>query len=73
MQNSNQRLLLKSRPEGIAGPENFEEDTQPVRMPGPGELLVESVYISIDPAMRVWVSEDPGSVSYTHLRAHETV
>ena len=62
MQNSNQRLLLKARPDGIAGPEHFEEDTQPVRMPGPGELLVESVYISIDPAMRVWVSENPGYV-----------
>ncbi len=62
MQNSNQRLLLKARPEGIAGPEHFEEDTQPIRQPGPGELLVESVYISIDPAMRVWVSENPGYV-----------
>ena len=62
MQNSNQRFLLKSRPDGIAGPEHFQEDVQPVRMPGPGELLVESVYISIDPAMRVWVSENPGYV-----------
>jgi NADPH-dependent curcumin reductase CurA len=62
MQNSNQRLLLKARPDGIAGPEHFEEDVQPVRMPGPGELLLASVYISIDPAMRVWISEDPGYV-----------
>ena len=62
MQNSNQRLLLKARPDGIAGPEHFQEDVQPVRMPGPGELLLESVYISIDPAMRVWVSENPGYV-----------
>ena len=62
MQNANQRLLLKARPDGIAGPEHFQEDTQPVRMPGPGELLVESVYISIDPAMRVGVSENPGYV-----------
>ncbi len=62
MQNSNRRLLLKTRPEGIAGPEHFEEDVQPIRQPGPGELLVESVYISIDPAMRVWISENPGYV-----------
>jgi NADPH-dependent curcumin reductase len=62
MQNSNQRFLLKSRPAGIAGPEHFQEDVQPVRLPDPGELLVESVYISIDPAMRVWVSENPGYV-----------
>ena len=62
MQNSNQRLLLKARPDGIAGPGHFQDDVQPVRMPGPGELLLESVYISIDPAMRVWVSENPGYV-----------
>ena len=62
MQNSNHRLLLAARPDGLAGPEHFTEDTQPVRVPGPGELLVESVYISIDPAMRVWISENPGYV-----------
>tara|TARA_R110002073_G_scaffold268925_4_gene432098 strand:+ start:3040 stop:4047 length:1008 start_codon:yes stop_codon:yes gene_type:complete len=62
MQNSNHRLLLKSRPDGIAGPEHFQKDVQPVQMPGPGELLLESVYISIDPAMRVWISENPGYV-----------
>jgi NADPH-dependent curcumin reductase CurA len=62
MQNSNHRLLLKARPDGIAGPEHFTADVQPVRQPGPGELLLESVYISIDPAMRVWVSENPGYV-----------
>ena len=62
MQNSNHRLLLKSRPDGIAGPEHFQKDVQPVQMPGPGELLLESVYISIDPAMRGWISENPGYV-----------
>ena len=62
MQNSNQRFLLKARPDGIAGPEHFEADTQPIRQPEAGELLLESVYISIDPAMRVWVSENPGYV-----------
>jgi NADPH-dependent curcumin reductase CurA len=67
MQNSNPRLLLKSRPSGIAGPEHFEADVQPVRLPEVGELLLESVYISIDPAMRVWVSENPGYVPPVEL------
>lgn len=67
MQNSNQRLLLKTRPNGLAGPENFEEDVQPVRNPGLGELLLESIYVSIDPAMRVWITENPGYVPPVEL------
>jgi NADPH-dependent curcumin reductase CurA len=67
MQNSNHRFLLKARPAGIAGPEHFQEDVQPVRLPDVGELLLESVYISIDPAMRVWVSENPGYVPPVEL------
>lgn len=46
----------------MAGPEHFEEVTAPVRSPEEGEVLVESVYLSVDPAMRVWMDENPGYV-----------
>ena len=62
VRNANHRLTLRSRPVGLAGPENFAEDFAPIRAPEPGEVLVESMLISIDPAMRVWISENPGYV-----------
>ena len=62
MQNANRQIRLKQRPTGIAGPDDFEASVEPVRQPADGELLVESVYLSIDPAMRVWINENPGYV-----------
>ena len=63
MRNANRVLTLAARPSGFAGPEHFAEATHPVRAPDAGEVLVETVYISIDPAMRVWISENPGYVA----------
>ena len=57
---TNHRLLLAARPAGIPGPGNFTADTVPVRTPGPGEALLETLYLSIDPAMRSWMSEGTG-------------
>src|SRR5262245_20329601 len=54
---NNHRLLLTARPVGIPGPANFTADAVPARAPGPGEVLLETVYLSIDPAMRSWLSE----------------
>ena len=59
MRNANHRFTLASRPAGIPGPENFAEDTVPIRPPGEGEVLVETMYLSIDPAMRSWIGEGP--------------
>jgi NADPH-dependent curcumin reductase CurA len=56
----NHRLLLRARPAGIPGPEHFGADSVPVRAPEPGELLVRTVYISIDPAMRSWITGGSG-------------
>ncbi|MPZ43268.1 MAG: zinc-binding dehydrogenase [Betaproteobacteria bacterium] len=56
----NRRLLLASRPAGIPGPHDFQADTVPARAPRAGEALLETVYLSIDPAMRSWMSEGTG-------------
>ena len=57
---TNHRLLLKARPVGIPGPENFTADTVQARAPDAGEVLLETVYLSIDPAMRSWMSVGTG-------------
>lgn len=57
----NLRLTLKSRPEGRLGPEHFdrvEEDMGPLEA---GKARVRVVYVSLDPAMRGWVSGDTKS------------
>ncbi|WP_052852254.1 NADP-dependent oxidoreductase [Streptomyces avicenniae] len=43
---------LVSRPHGWPAPENFALREIPVQPPGPGELLVRNVVMSVDPAMR---------------------
>ena len=58
----NHRILLRARPTGIPAPDQFVADTVPVRPPGPEEVLLETLYLSIDPAMRGWMSE--GGTSY---------
>jgi NADPH-dependent curcumin reductase CurA len=56
----NHRILLRSRPTGIPHPGNFVSDTQPARRPAKDEVLLETIYLSIDPAMRSWMAENPG-------------
>jgi len=57
---TNRRVLLAARPTGIPGPHNFTVDSVPVRGPGAGDVLLETIYLSIDPAMRSWMSEGTG-------------
>jgi NADPH-dependent curcumin reductase len=60
---NNHRVLLTARPTALPGPEHFALDKQAARVPAPGELLLATRYLSIDPAMRVWMEEDPGYVA----------
>lgn len=52
----NHRLLLAVRPAGIPGPEHFKADSVDARAPDDGEVLVATKYLSIDPAMRSWIT-----------------
>ena len=45
-------VTLASRPDGRPTPGNFGLDEQPAGEPGPGQVLVRNVYMSVDPAMR---------------------
>ena len=59
----NHRVLLTQRPTALPGTEHFSLDEQTVLEPGPGDVLLETLYVSVDPAMRVWMNEDPGYVA----------
>ncbi len=53
----NRQILLKKRPVGVPSHEDFEAAEAPVGEPGPGEVLLKNLYLSIDPAIRGWMSE----------------
>jgi NADPH-dependent curcumin reductase len=53
----NRQFKLISRPVGLVKRSDFEFATLPVGEPGPGEVLVKVLYISLDPAMRGWMNE----------------
>lgn len=52
----NRQVLLKSRPEGIPQAEHFELVEVPVPDLRDGEVRVRNIYLSVEPAMRGWVS-----------------
>jgi NADPH-dependent curcumin reductase len=53
---TNRQVRLKARPAGIPQAEHFEIVAAPMSAPGDGQILVRNIYLSIDPAMRGWVS-----------------
>jgi NADPH-dependent curcumin reductase CurA len=55
----NRQLRLTTRPVGEVTPNNFEVTEEEVPSPGEGEALVKILQISLDPAMRGWMSDTP--------------
>lgn len=48
----NEQLVLAKRPEGLPGDDVFRFEETDIKKPDRNELLIESVYISVDPYMR---------------------
>ena len=59
---TSRRVLLKGRPVGEPRVEDFEVEDAPVPEPGPGQVLLRTIYLSLDPYMRGRMNEGP---SYT--------
>lgn len=59
---TNHRLVLRRRPAGEIGDEHFEAVTGPVPEPGPGEVLLRTLWLSFDPAQRGWLNDVPSYV-----------
>ena len=52
----NHQVRLASRPDGIPQARHFELVAAPMPEPRHGQFLVRNLYLSVDPAMRGWVS-----------------
>src|SRR5215472_6224571 len=53
----NHQFRLAARPVGLPKRSDWNYVEEPVRDPGPGEVLVKTLYLSLDPAMRGWMNE----------------
>ena len=49
---NNRRVLLTARPEGLPKPTDFRLVETPAPEPGDGEMLLRTLYLSLDPYMR---------------------
>ena len=53
----NRMIKLARRPVGMVKTEDFRLEEGPVPQPGEGEIRVRLEYVSLDPAMRGWITE----------------
>ena len=54
---TNRRIVLNSRPTGAPLPDNFRLESLPVAAPAAGEVLIRTLYLSLDPYMRGRMSD----------------
>lgn len=57
--NENRTLVLAERPRGEPTPATLRLETGPVPTPGPGQMLLRTEYLSLDPYMRGRMSDAP--------------
>jgi len=53
----NRQWRLHARPKGMVQAGDFEKVAVALPSPGPGEALVKTQYVSLDPAMRGWMND----------------
>jgi NADPH-dependent curcumin reductase CurA len=60
MSNINRQFILAEYPEGEFADSNFEWRESDIPEPGEGEFLVRNLFLSLDPAIRLWASPVDG-------------
>ncbi|MBT5266314.1 MAG: NADP-dependent oxidoreductase [Rhodospirillaceae bacterium] len=55
--NANRQVVLRARPDAGVTADLFETIEAPMPEAGPGEVLIRSIWFSVDPAMRGWIAE----------------
>ena len=59
---TNRQYYLDSRPEGLPTAANVPFRDVPVADPADGEVVLQNLYISLDPAIRGWMSDEPNYI-----------
>ncbi|RZJ05069.1 MAG: NADP-dependent oxidoreductase [Brevundimonas sp.] len=60
MARTNRQWVLRQRPKGLIQPGDLELVEAQVEAPGAGEVLVRTIYLSLDPTNRTWMNEAEG-------------
>src|SRR5215813_9299994 len=55
----NRQILLASRPHGEPTPDNLKLVETEIPEPGPGQMLLRTIYLSLDPYMRGRMNAGP--------------
>jgi NADPH-dependent curcumin reductase len=63
----NRQIVLAARPHGEPTEANFKLVETPVPDPGPGKMLLRTLYLSLDPYMRGRMSEGPSYAAPTEI------
>ena len=65
----NHQVRLASRPVGLPTRANWSFTEETVAEPGPGGVLVKTLYLSLDPAMRGWMNEGKSYIPSVEIGA----
>lgn len=65
----NHQVRLASRPVGLPTRDNWSFTEEVVAAPGPGGVLVKTLYLSLDPAMRGWMNEGKSYIPPVEINA----
>ena len=63
----NRQYFLAARPDGLPTEEHVQCREVPLADPGPGEVVLRNLYISLDPAIRGWMGDDPNYIEPIEL------
>lgn len=66
---TNRSVVLASRPDGAPSPANFRLEQSAIPLPGEGEVLLRTVYLSLDPYMRGRMNDAPSYAPHVELGA----
>ncbi len=66
---TNHQVRLAKRPEGTATRENWKFTTEPVGEPAEGGVLVKTLSLSLDPAMRGWLNDAKSYIAPVEIDA----
>jgi NADPH-dependent curcumin reductase CurA len=65
----NHQVRLASRPVGLPTRANWRFTEEAVAEPGPGAVLIKTLYLSLDPAMRGWMNEGKSYIPPVEINA----
>ncbi len=67
--NVNRQFILKSRPVGLPTSDSIVMTESPVPEAGDGEVVIRNLYLSLDPATRGWMSDEPNYIDPIEIGA----